>query len=353
MKLRLHHLERCGSLCQGMIISAKKQTSSLKSSFKLIKKEIEAVEKILGKLTDDFDPGVAPYVSYVCETEGKRIRPALAFLVGGAVAEVNEKHVNLGAILELIHIASLVHDDIIDGAAERRQVPTANAKWGEGIAVLLGDALFSHAMKLSTDFDDLFLSRRISEAARDVCQGEILQTQRRFDLTMTKRDYFKLIEMKTGALFGAATGLSAYISGSNDEEVQSMTQFGLDIGTAYQIYDDCLDMVGTEQQFGKTLGTDLEKGKLTLPLLYLLEDASEHKRDRLQKRILNQEPLDLPVLVGIADYEGSITRSLDYAINLVKDCSAQAKCLPNERYGSALVSVCDYMNGLFTDLRNR
>lgn len=336
-----------------MLVSAKKKAPSLKSSFNLIKKEIEAVEKQLSQLTNDFDPGVAPYVSYVCETEGKRIRPALTFLVGGAVAQVNEQHVNLGTILELIHIASLVHDDIIDGAAERRQVPTANAKWGEGIAVLLGDALFSHAMKLSTDFDDLFLSRKISEAARDVCQGEILQTQRRFDLTMTKKDYFKLIEMKTGALFGAATGLSAYISGASEQEVQDLTQFGLNIGTAYQIYDDCLDMVGTETEFGKTLGTDLERGKLTLPLLYLLEDATPEKRDRLQKRILNQEPLDLPVLVGIADYEGSITRALDYSLSLIDQCVTQAQALPNPKYSNALCSVCEYMRSLFLDLRNK
>jgi len=199
-----------------MLLGRKNRSSSLKDSFNLIKGEIESVERILSELMNDFDPGVAPYVSYVCETEGKRIRPALTFLAGGAICEINDKHVNLGAILELIHIASLVHDDIIDGAADRRQVPTANAKWGEGIAVLLGDALF--------------------------CQGEILQTQKRFDLSMTQKDYFKIIEMKTGALFGAATGLSAYISGAEKQEVEELTRFGLDLGTAYQIYDDCLDM---------------------------------------------------------------------------------------------------------------
>ena len=211
-----------------MLISRKKRSTSLKDSFNLIKSEIESIESILAELMNDFDPGVAPYVSYVCETEGKRIRPALTFLAGGAICDLTEQHINLGAILELIHIASLVHDDIIDGAADRRQVPTANAKWGEGIAVLLGDALFSHAMTLSTDFDDLFLSRRISQAARDVCQGEILQTMKRFDLSMTQEDYFKVIEMKTGALFGAATGLSAYISGANEQEVEELTRFGLD-----------------------------------------------------------------------------------------------------------------------------
>ena len=334
-----------------MLIGRKKRSSSLKESFNLIKKEIESVERILSDLTNDFDPGVAPYVAYVCETEGKRIRPALTFLTGGAICELKEDHINLGAILELIHIASLVHDDIIDGAADRRNVPTANAKWGEGIAVLLGDALFSHAMTLSTEFNDLFLSRRISQAARDVCQGEILQTQKRFDLSMTEQDYFKVIEMKTGALFGAATGLSAYISGANEQEVEDLTQFGLNLGTAYQIYDDCLDMVGTEKQFGKTLGTDLEKGKLTLPLLYLLKESTPQKQEALKTAILNEEPLDLPALVGQEDYEDSIAKALNHALSLISQCIMTAKSLPNQKHREALCSVCEYIEGLFRDLK--
>jgi len=336
-----------------MLIGRRKHSASLKDSFNLIKSEIEEVERILGNQMNAFDPGVAPYVSYVCETEGKRIRPALAFLAGGAICKLNDKHIKLGTILELIHIASLVHDDIIDGAADRRNVPTANAKWGEGLAVLLGDALFSHAMTLSTSFDDLFLSRRISEAARDVCQGEILQTQRRFDLTMTKEDYFKVIEMKTGALFGAATGLSAYISGGNELDVEALTQFGLDLGTAYQIYDDCLDMVGSEKQFGKTLGTDLERGKLTLPLLHLLEDACDETRHSLRQHILDEKPLDLPNIVGASEYKASIRHALDHALSLITTCIETANALPNKNYSQALRSVCEYIEGLFLDLKEK
>lgn len=337
---------------KNMLLSRKNRSASLKDTFNLIKGEIESVEQILSDLMNDFDPGVAPYVAYVCETEGKRIRPALTFLAGGSICELNEKHLNLGAILELIHIASLVHDDIIDGAADRRQVPTANAKWGEGIAVLLGDALFSHAMMLSSEFDDLFLSRRISQAARDVCQGEILQTQKRFDLTMTQEDYFKVIEMKTGALFGAATGLSAYISGANEQEVQDLTQFGLDLGTAYQIYDDCLDMVGTEKQFGKTLGTDLERGKLTLPMLYLLQESPADIKKALEANILSEEPLNLMGIVGEENYRASVQRALDYAISLIHQCIATAQNLPNEKFRKALCSVCEYMEGLFVELKS-
>ena len=187
------------------------------SPFELIRKELDAVEQSLRDQVRKFDPGVEPYVSYICDTAGKRIRPTLSILVGGATGRVTDDHLKLGMILELIHMATLVHDDIIDGANTRRNVPTANCKWGDGIAVLLGDALFSHALMLSTEFDDLVLSRSIASASRDVCQGEILQTQRRFDLTLTKNDYFNIIEMKTGALFAAATELSAYLSGVSQD----------------------------------------------------------------------------------------------------------------------------------------
>lgn len=336
-----------------MLLNRDSSKTSLKNSFSLIKKEIQAVELELTRVTDAFDKGVSPYVSYICETEGKRIRPALTFLAGGATGTLDERHVKLGTILELIHIASLVHDDIIDGADERRKVATAHAKWGEGLAVLLGDALFSEAMRLSTEFGDLHVSKKISIAARDVCQGEILQTQRRFDLTLTKEDYFKVIEMKTGALFGAATGLAAYLSGFSEEESEVLEKFGLDLGVAYQIYDDCLDMVGTEEQFGKTLGTDLEKGKLTLPLLYLLEESTELKQDKIRKRILNQEPLDLPVLVGIADYEGAIDRALDYATEMIDDRITSLDFLDNNKYKESLINVSLYIKSLFKKLKDR
>ncbi|MEJ6578252.1 MAG: polyprenyl synthetase family protein [Akkermansiaceae bacterium] len=291
--------------------------------FDLIRPHIQKVESRILEQVREFDPGVEPYMEYICDTSGKRIRPALAILTGGATGGLTDDHLNLGVILELIHMATLVHDDIIDGASTRRQVPTANAKWGNGMAVLLGDALFSHALKLSTDFDNLNISRAISLAAREVCQGEILQTQRRFDLTVTKKDYFKVIEMKTGALFAAASQLSAIISGTSKAISTAMFDYGMKLGTAYQIYDDIVDMIGSEDQIGKTLGTDLEKGKLTLPILNLLERANPAQKARLTKRIIEQQALDLPVLVGIAEYEGAMEDALNTATQLVaeaRDC---------------------------------
>jgi octaprenyl-diphosphate synthase len=154
--------------------------------FGLVKGHLTGIEAHIRAQARAFDPAVEGYISYVCDTSGKRIRPALAIMAGGACGDVNDGHAKLGTILELIHIATLVHDDIIDGADIRREVPTANAKWGSALSVLLGDALFAHALMLASEFDDNSISRKIARASAQVCTGEIMQTQRRFDLRLTR-----------------------------------------------------------------------------------------------------------------------------------------------------------------------
>ncbi len=319
--------------------------------FDLVRPHIEKVESQILEQVQAFDPGVEPYMEYICDTNGKRIRPALAILTGGATGDLEDDHLNLGVILELIHMATLVHDDIIDGATTRRQVATANAKWGNGMAVLLGDALFSHALKLSTDFDNREICRAISLASREVCQGEILQSQRRFDLNVTKKDYFKMIEMKTGALFAAACQLSAMISETPKEISDAMFDYGMKLGTAYQIYDDVVDLIGSEDQIGKTLGTDLEKGKLTLPILNLLERADPKQKEQLSKRIIEQQPLDLPVLVGIAEYEGSMAEALETATQLVAEARATLDLLAPSEFTTAMNNITLFVDQLLQGCR--
>lgn len=319
--------------------------------FELVRPELERVEVSIREQVRAFDPAVEPYIAYICNTSGKRIRPSLAILVGGATGGVTEDHVKIGVILELIHMASLVHDDIMDGADTRRMVPTANAKWGNALSVLLGDALFSHALTLATDFNSIDICRKVGNAAREVCQGEIIQTQRRFDLTLTKAEYFRIIGMKTGALFAAATGLSANISGLDAAAEERLYDYGMKLGTAYQIYDDCLDLVGSEEVVGKTLRTDLIKGKLTLPILNLLETASEGQRMKLNKRILDQEPLDLPVLLGIAEYEGAIESAVDTALAMLVECREDLAPLGDSPYTDALKQITWFLAGLLEKCR--
>jgi octaprenyl-diphosphate synthase len=319
--------------------------------FELVRPDLEKVEIAIREQVRDFDSAVEPYIAYICNTSGKRIRPALSILVGGAAGGVREEHRKIGVILELIHMATLVHDDIIDGATARRSMPTANAKWGNALAVLLGDAIFSHALTLATDFDSIDICRKVGNAAKEVCQGEILQTQRRFDLTLTKKDYFRVIEMKTGALFAAATGLSAAVSGLGEEDQAALASYGMKLGTAYQIYDDCLDLVGSEEVVGKTLGTDLAKGKLTLPILNLLESASESQRGIINRRILEQQELDLPVLVGIAEYEGAIGKAIHTALELLDGCRADLDVLAPSEYKDALTQITRFLETLLRKCR--
>jgi octaprenyl-diphosphate synthase len=319
--------------------------------FALVRPELERVETSIREQVRAFDPAVEPYVSYVCNTSGKRIRPSLSILAGGATGGVHEGHVKIGVILELIHMATLVHDDIMDGATTRRMVPTANSKWGNGLSVLLGDALFSHALSLATDFDSIDICRKVGRASREVCEGEILQTQRRFDLSLTKEDYFRIINMKTGALFAAATGLAGRLSGVSEETEARLYDYGMKLGAAYQIYDDCLDLVGAEEEVGKTLRTDLAKGKLTLPILNLLEAASETQRAKLNKRIIDQEPLDLPVLVGIAEYAGAIDSAIETALGMLQSCREDLSVLAPSEYTDALEQITGFLGALLEKCR--
>ncbi len=319
--------------------------------FELVRPDLEKVETAIRGQVREFDSAVEPYIAYICNTSGKRIRPALSILVGGAAGEVTEEHRKIGVILELIHMATLVHDDIIDGATARRSMPTANAKWGNSLAVLLGDAIFSHALTLATDFNSIDICRKVGKAAREVCQGEILQTERRFDLTLSKEDYFQVIEMKTGALFAAATGLSAAVSGLSENDQASLSSYGMKLGTAYQIYDDCLDLTGTEEIVGKTLGTDLAKGKLTLPILNLLDSATEAQRARISQAILDHEDPDLPAIVGSVEYDHALERAVATATGLIAECRDDLGVLRPSEYKDALLQITYFLENLLGKCR--
>ena len=313
---------------------------NIKKSLELINTQLYSVEERIAQQARAFDPAVEPYVSYACERSGKCLRPALALLAGGATGDINNSHLDLAVVVELIHAATLVHDDIMDGAEKRRAQPTVNAKWGNAISVLLGDCLFAHALKLSTSFPNGEISRRIASAASDVCSGEIIQTQRRFDLKLGVSDYFRIIEMKTAALFAAASELGAFINEAPPEVITAMKTFGLRFGTAYQIYDDCLDLAGSEENAGKTLGTDLRKGKLTLPILHLLQSASPSEHHRYSEMILRSEEEDAVSLSEAAQKSGALNFAISTTERMLREAQQQVTLLPRNKYSDALDAVC-------------
>jgi octaprenyl-diphosphate synthase len=328
-------------------------TQALKPTFELIQGQLALVEAQIRQQARAFDPAVEAYVAYAIESHGKRLRPALALLAGGATGEINPSHFDLAVVVELIHAATLVHDDILDGADQRRGQPTANAKWGNAISVLLGDCLFAHALKLSSRFKDGEICRRIADAASEVCSGEIIQTQRRFDLHLSVPDYYKIIEMKTGALFAAATELSALINKAPEATVSAVKTFGLRLGTAYQIYDDCMDLVGNEAEAGKSLGSDLRKGKLTLPILHLLQQSTPAERQHLSEIILSGSDADLGVLLERALEGGAVKAAVETGRAMLQEAATCLDVLAPSEYRDALVSLVTTLDSMISQFGDR
>ncbi len=267
-----------------------------------------------------FEPEIRSMADYCIDTSGKRIRPALVFLSGWKGDDaVAPDTVRAAAVIELVHLATLVHDDIMDGAEVRRSRRTAARAYGPAAAVLLGDALFAHALNLATQFPGTEVSVAVSEAARRVCAGEIVQTLRRGSTDVTPADYRRIIELKTAELFRVSCFLGAWLSGQNAGFAEAAGLFGRHLGIAYQIYDDLADFFGEEKRIGKTLGTDLASGKLTLPLFGLIEALPAAERADLVEEISGRRPPQLALRLGQMDQLGvfgSVSAAIDDELGL-------------------------------------
>ena len=317
----------------------------------LVQPQLDEVETRIVQQAAAFDPDIEGYVTYAVGGRGKRLRPLLALLAGGATGKITSGHVDLAVIVELIHIATLVHDDIMDEAERRRGQPTLNARWGNSLSVLLGDCLFAHALNLSTNFENADISRAIARAAREICSGEMIQTQRRFDLKLQVEDYLRIVEKKTGSLFAAAAELAALISEADSNVIETFKNFGIQIGTAYQIYDDCLDLAGSERATGKTLGTDLRKGKFTLPVLIFLRSASDFERERCCRLVLEERIEEMTELLRIGATNGALNESIAAGSELIREAQTVLDGIVANPYADALFALGDALRKMFDQLR--
>ena len=317
-----------------------------------VQPHLDEVEKRIAAQAAAFDPAIEGYVSYAIGGRGKRLRPLVALLSAGATGGITSAHIDLAVILELIHIATLVHDDIMDEAERRRGQPTVNARWGNSLSVLLGDCLFAQALSLSTHFEKADVSRAIAQAAREVCSGEIIQTQRRFDLHLAVEDYRRIIEMKTGSLFSAAAQLAAIINEAGAETVRALQHFGMKLGTAYQVYDDCLDLAGNESVIGKTLGTDLRKGKLTLPILLLLRAAPAVEREHYSQMIVNGRVDELTEIVRAEIESRPLSESITAGQEFIREAQGAIAALPQTEHAVSLHQLGDAFYHLLDQLRD-
>jgi octaprenyl-diphosphate synthase len=292
-----------------------------------VARDLEEVERVLAQTLRSRYSRIAEVVDHVNHYRGKRLRPALLLLVARACGRISPAHHVLGAVVEMIHTATLVHDDVLDGATMRRHVSTVNATWGNQTSVLLGDYLFTHAFHLSATLGDARACKIIGESTNRVCEGELCQGLERGNLELTEGEYFDVIDGKTAELIACCCRLGALFSGADADRVESLTRYGRLLGLAFQIADDLLDLEGEERTTGKSLGTDLELLKLTLPLIHLLDQESANAvrlRQILSSPGNHKREAVLPHLTA----SGSLDYARRRAESFAMQAHAELQCLP-------------------------
>ena len=290
--------------------------------------DMERMAEIMRDQLLDDSPAVSDMVHHVGRFQGKQLRGALVLLSGEATGNSTDEHAAVAAIVEMIHLATLVHDDILDGAEKRRRVACINQRWDNQVAVLLGDFLYARAFALSTTLSSRLCSRLLAETTRRLCVGEIEQNASRYDFELSQERYESIAAAKTASLYAAACELGARYPGGNEELGTMMREFGFELGLAFQIVDDCLDLIGSEDRVGKTVGTDVEDGKVTLAVLHTYRMASDEQRARI--RDIYTEPGvqgRAALLRDECDLEPGLAYAMDRASELVDSGLARLRSL--------------------------
>lgn len=254
----------------------------LKEIYRPIKKELKAVEQVLKtSLKNTGYNSISEITTYLLDSKGKKLRPALVILSAKAAQEPSiNKHsmVSIAAAMELIHTASLIHDDVIDHAALRHNKPTINSKYGRDVSIAMGDYLYSVGFNLISSCGNKDILSCISQATKTMCEGELIQVCERSNLNLLKERYILIVKKKTASLFAASCQAGAMVSSSRRPVYSALKAYGLNFGIAFQIIDDCLDLIGREEDLGKPPGADLKIGELTLPVLNLLSQAKDRNK---------------------------------------------------------------------------
>ncbi|MCC6494456.1 MAG: polyprenyl synthetase family protein [Pirellulales bacterium] len=298
---------------------------ALSRLFAPIADDLAAVDRRLQQELHNDDPFIDELAQHSFRIGGKRLRPALLLLSAQAVGRITPEHHTLAAVVEMVHTATLVHDDVLDEADVRRHLDTVNARWNNQTSVLLGDYLFTHAFYLASTLDTTFGCRAIGEATNTVCEGELRQTAGSGNFWLSLDEYLRIIEAKTAELCACCCRLGAYYAGGDAMITDRLTAFGRKLGMAFQIVDDLLDLEGEEQTTGKSLGTDLAQHKMTLPLILLREQLSASEASRLQGLYDEQDAGHSGLLLQWLDESGALAQArqtaAEYAQHAIEELS--------------------------------
>lgn len=305
----------------------------------LVRDRLDQVEQLLDEQLSSSIPLIKELSGHLIHSGGKRIRPLLVILMSQAYGNTGQEDVLLGTAIELVHAATLLHDDVVDNSSLRRGQKTANAIWDNAASVLVGDFLYSRSFQLMVKANNLEILGMLASATNAISEGEVLQLQNRHNPDIEEENYIKVLRYKTGTLFAASTQIGAILALRPTEEIKVMADFGEYLGVAFQLIDDVLDYAADESTLGKSLGDDLADGKITMPLLYTLSMAKEEEKAFIRQAIMEGQREALPELKKLIDrYQG-----LQYTQRLAKHYGEEAhRCieiLPDTPYREALFSL--------------
>ncbi|MEE8056432.1 MAG: polyprenyl synthetase family protein [Pseudomonadales bacterium] len=306
-----------------------------------VAKEFEAVNQlIIAQLHSDVLL-VENIGHYIVDAGGKRLRPLLVLLSGGACGKLTKEHITLAAVIEFIHTATLLHDDVVDISTLRRGRPTANAEWGNAPSVLVGDFLYTRAFQLLVSIGNMDIMTLMADTTNTIAQGEVLQLTKAGNPNTSEDEYFQIIKNKTAVLFAAAAASGAMLSGANKSDIEGYYQYGLNLGLAFQLIDDVLDYEGNIEEMGKNIGDDLAEGKPTLPLIYAVKNGTEAQRLLIRTAISNKSKENIAAVHEVTTTSGA----LDYTRQVAMSHSAKASELlaqyPDCTYKQSLLKLSE------------
>lgn len=315
----------------------------LESIRRLVRTDLEATDRfICNELKSDI-PFINQLVEHTLLAGGKRVRPLLVLLAAQCFDHQKNQHIDLAAAIELIHTATLLHDDVVDNADLRRGQKTAKHIWGNEASVLVGDFLYSRAFQLIVKLQHLPILNVFSNATNIIAEGEVLQLINCHNPDTTEQAYFDVIERKTAKLFEVATQTGAALSTDNEAHIQAMQQYGLHLGMAYQLIDDVLDYSASTEQLGKSIGNDLTEGKPTLPMIYALRTAKEHEVALLRQAIKTGSTKNLNDIIEIIETAGAIEYTAQAAKQHVLNANAMLEKIPDSIYRTGLKTLAEFV----------
>ena len=307
----------------------------------LMKSELDLMNKILVDRLDSNVDLINQMSHYIINSGGKRIRPLLLLICAKATEYKGDYHYSMAVVIELIHTATLLHDDVVDQSKTRRGHETANELWGNAPSVLVGDFLYSRAFEIMVEPNSMSIMRILSKATNQISEGEVLQLLNIKNANVTQAEYFKVIERKTACLFKAACQIAGILSSADQKVINAMGSFGMHLGNAFQIIDDTLDYESDSNIIGKEIGDDLSEGKVTLPMIYAIEKTKKAENKILKDAIKNADASHIDQIVEILLNVDAFQYSRDIAKIESNRALESIDYLPDSKYKTALKLLCE------------